>query len=59
VRRLKARFSRPVRPGDTLRFSGRCTAVAGGRVQVELTVANQRGEEVLKGATAEGVVPEA
>jgi acyl dehydratase len=59
VRRLRARFSRPVQVGDQLRFTGRCLGVERGLVRIELAAVNQRGEEVLKGALAEGVVPEA
>jgi len=53
VRRLKARFSRPVVVGDSVTFRGRCVAVDGGIVRVEVEAVNQRGEEVLKGASAE------
>jgi acyl dehydratase len=56
VRRLRARFSRPVAPGDTVTFEGRCVAVEGSTVRVEVSARNQRGEEVLKGAAAEAVV---
>lgn len=55
--RVRARFTKPVQPGDVLRFEGRCTAVEGDRVRLEVTVRNQRGEEVLKAAAAEGLVP--
>lgn len=57
VRRLKVRFSRPVAPGDTITFEGRCVAVEGGTVRVEVAALNQRGEEVLKGASAEAAFP--
>jgi acyl dehydratase len=53
VRRLRARFSRPVAPGDVITFQGRCVGVEAGRVRVEVSARNQRGEEVLKGAVAE------
>lgn len=56
LRRLKVRFSRPVQPGDTLTFEGRCVAVEGARVKLELTARNQAGDEVLKGVVAEAVV---
>lgn len=56
--RLRARFTKPVQPGDVLRFAGRCAAVEGGTVRLEVTVTNQNGDEVLKGAVAEGRVPE-
>jgi len=53
VKRVAARFTRPVQVGDVLTFEGRCTAVEGGRVKLEVSATNQRGEEVLKGAVAE------
>jgi acyl dehydratase len=55
---LSARFARPVNVGDTVRFEGRCVAVEGRRVRVAVKATNQRGEEVLKAAQAEGVVEE-
>ncbi|HEX7623120.1 MAG TPA: MaoC/PaaZ C-terminal domain-containing protein [Anaeromyxobacteraceae bacterium] len=55
---LSARFARPVNVGDTVRFEGRCVAVDGRRVRVEVTATNQRGEAVLKAAFAEAVVEE-
>jgi acyl dehydratase len=55
VRRLRARFARPVLPGDVVTFEGRCVAVEGETVKVEVLARNQRGEEVLKGAAAEAV----
>lgn len=59
VTRVRARFTKPVQVGDVLRFEGRCSAVTGRTVRMEVTVRNQRGEEVLKGAVAEGRIPEA
>jgi acyl dehydratase len=56
VRKLRARFAKPVKPGDTITFTGRCVAVEGATVRVELEARNQRGEEVLESATAEGLV---
>ncbi len=53
MRRIRARFTRPVAVGDVLRFEGRCVAVDRNAVRVEVTATNQRGEDVLKGATAE------
>ncbi len=56
--RLRARFTKPVQAGDVLRFRGRCTAVQGGSVTLEIAATNQKGEEVLKGAVAEGRLEE-
>lgn len=53
LRRLRVRFARPVRVEDTVTFEGRCVAVEGGTVRVQISARNQRGEEVLKGASAE------
>lgn len=58
VRRVHARFTKPVQVGDVIRLEGRCTAVEGRTVRVEVSATNQRGEEVLKGATAEGAIEE-
>ena len=55
---LSARFARPVNVGDEVRFEGRCVAVEGRRVRVEVTATNQRGEAVLKAAFAEAVIEE-
>jgi len=56
VKRLRVRFSRPVVVGDVVTFRGRCVAVEGPVVRLEVEARNQRGEEVLKGASAEGWV---
>jgi acyl dehydratase len=53
VRRVRARFTKPVQVGDVITFQGRCAAVSGGTVRLEVSAINQRGEEVLKGAVAE------
>lgn len=58
VSRVRARFTKPVQVGDVIRFKGRCTAVDGDRVRLEVSATNQRGEDVLKGAVAEGRVGE-
>jgi acyl dehydratase len=58
VRRLRVRFSRPVVVGDVVTFQGRCVAVEGPVVRLQVEARNQRGEEILKGATAEGWVEE-
>jgi 3-hydroxybutyryl-CoA dehydratase len=53
VRRVAARFTKPVQVGDVITFQGRCAGVKDGRVRLEVSATNQRGEEVLKGASAE------
>jgi acyl dehydratase len=52
--RLRVRFARPVKVVDVVTFEGRCAAIDGGTVRIELTARNQDGEDVLKGAVAEG-----
>jgi 3-hydroxybutyryl-CoA dehydratase len=59
LKRVRARFIKPVQVGDVIRVTGRCVAVDGARVRLECTVTNQRGEEVLKSAVAEGHIEEA
>jgi 3-hydroxybutyryl-CoA dehydratase len=54
--RIRARFTKPVASGDTLRIEVRCAAVEGARLKLELAVTNQRGDEVLKSGVAEGVL---
>lgn len=56
--RLRARFTKPVQVGDVIRLEGRCIALEGSTVKLEISARNQRGEEVLKGAVAEGRVEE-
>lgn len=56
--RLRARFTKPVQIGDTVCFEGRCTAIEGAKIRLEISVRNQRGEDVLKGAVAEGRLEE-
>ena len=50
------RFLRPVRPGDTVTFTGKVTTIAkapnGGRVSVEVTGTNQKGDVTAAGAGA-------
>jgi acyl dehydratase len=53
LKRLRARFTKPVQVGDVIRFQGRCVAVQGGTVRLEIQATNQAREEVLKGAIAE------
>lgn len=59
LKKLRVRFSRPVVPGDTVRFSGKLSQADGGRLIGELSAKNQKGEDVLKGASFEAVVPKA
>jgi 3-hydroxybutyryl-CoA dehydratase len=54
VRKLRVRFTRVVNVGDVVTFEGRCVAVEGPRVKVEVSAKNQKGDDVLKAATAEG-----
>ncbi len=56
LRRLAVRFSRPVQAGEVVTFEGRCTAMEGDRLRLELSVRNQAGEDVLKGVVADAVV---
>ncbi|WP_242394622.1 MaoC family dehydratase [Anaeromyxobacter oryzisoli] len=58
LRRIRARFTKPVQVGDVLTFRGRCLAVEGSSVKLEISATNQKGEDVLKGAVAEGHVAE-
>ena len=54
VSKVRVRFSKPVALDDVITFTGRVTVVEPGRVRAELSAKNQRGEDVLKGATVEG-----
>jgi 3-hydroxybutyryl-CoA dehydratase len=51
---VKARFSKPVRPEDTVRFEGTVTEVAGEVVKATVVARNQSGDEVLKHVQLEG-----
>lgn len=50
------RFLRPVRPGDTVTFSGKVTGITkeadGNRVSVEITGTNQKGDTTAAGSGA-------
>ena len=50
------RFLRPVRPGDTVTFTGSVTGITkvtnGGRVEVAVTATNQKGDVTAVGAGA-------
>ncbi|MGZ6132466.1 MAG: MaoC/PaaZ C-terminal domain-containing protein, partial [Myxococcaceae bacterium] len=54
VTRVKARFSKPVRPEDVIRFEGTVTEVSGGVVKARVVARNQDGDEVLKHVQLEG-----
>lgn len=54
VTRVKARFSKPVRPEDTVRFEGTVTDVSGDVVKASVVARNQAGDEVLKNVQLEG-----
>jgi 3-hydroxybutyryl-CoA dehydratase len=56
LKKLSVRFSRPVKPGDTLTFRGSVTAIDGTKVSAQLSAVNQNGEDVLKNGQAEGEV---
>lgn len=56
IRKVRVRFSRPVAMGDVISFQGRVTGVDGSRLVAEISAKNQRGEEVLKGATVEASI---
>ncbi len=53
---VELRFLRPVRPGDTVVFTGKVTGIAkvtnGGRVSVEVTGTNQKGDVTAVGTGA-------
>jgi acyl dehydratase len=53
---VELRFLRPVRPGDTVTFTGKVTGITkvtnGGRVAVEVTGTNQKGDVTAVGAGA-------
>ena len=59
LRKVRVRFSRPVALDDTITFQGKVTSLENGRLTAEILAKNQRGEEVLKGATIEAEVGEA
>ena len=53
---VELRFLRPVRPGDTVTFAGKVTDISkvtnGGRVAVEVTGTNQKGDVTAVGTGA-------
>ena len=56
LRKVRVRFSRPVALDDTITFQGKVTSIENGHLVAEILAKNQRGEEVLKGATIEADV---
>ncbi|NMO19643.1 hypothetical protein HPC49_27750 [Pyxidicoccus fallax] len=56
IRRVRVRFSKPVRPEDTITFEGKVTSVQDGVLTAEVSATNQRGEDVLKGAVVEASI---
>lgn len=59
VTRVKARFSKPVRPEDTIRFEGTVTEADRSMVKATIVARNQGGEEVLKAVELVGRNPAA
>ena len=59
---VELRFLRPVRPGDTVTFTGSVTGITkvtnGGRVAVDVTATNQKGDVTAVG-TGACIVPSA
>jgi 3-hydroxybutyryl-CoA dehydratase len=53
LKRVRARFSRPVRPGDTLAFEGTVVKAEGGRLTAKVTARNADGEDVLEDVLVE------
>jgi acyl dehydratase len=51
--RVRARFTKPVQVGDVITFQGRCAAIDGRTLRLDVSVTNQRGDEVLKGVVVE------
>ena len=54
VTSVKARFSKPVRPEDSVRFEGTVNEVVDGLVKAQVVARNQSGDEVLKNVQLEG-----
>jgi acyl dehydratase len=56
VSKVRVRFSKPVAIDDTITFSGKIVAIEGGKLKAEISAKNQKGDDVLKGATVEARV---
>ena len=53
VARIRARFTKPVQVGDVITYEGRCAAIEGRALRLEVTARNQDGDEVLRSAVVE------
>jgi acyl dehydratase len=53
LKRIKVRFSSPVRPADVVAVQSHVATVEGKRVKAEFNAVNQKGEEVITMAFAE------
>ena len=53
LKRIRARFTRPVRPDDAVTFEGKVTKVEGGRLVAEMTARTADGEDVLQSVVVE------
>jgi 3-hydroxybutyryl-CoA dehydratase len=58
MRRIKVRFSAPVRPDDTVTVKAEIVAVENGVAKTKFNAVNQNGEEVITMAEAEVVLAE-
>ncbi|MBI3185797.1 MAG: hypothetical protein HYZ28_26975 [Myxococcales bacterium] len=56
ITRAKVRFSKPVMVDDTITYEGRVASTEGGKLVMEISAKNQKGEEVLKNAVVEARV---
>jgi 3-hydroxybutyryl-CoA dehydratase len=56
ISKVKVRFSRPVMIDDTVTFTGKVTAIEGGKLSFDVAAKNQKGEDVLKGTVIEARV---
>lgn len=57
LKKVRVRFSKPVSIGDKVTIEGKVTKVEGGRVIGEVSAKNQNGDDVLRGANFEAVLP--
>jgi 3-hydroxybutyryl-CoA dehydratase len=53
IKRVKVRFSKPVRIDDIVTFDVKVTSVDNGKIVAEISAKNQSGDEVLKQAVVE------